>query len=112
MVNYNSLHLDTVFAALADPTRRAILTRLRSQPATVSELAKPFSMSLPAISKHLKLLANARLVRQERHGREVVCSLAYGGLKPASTWISEYRQFWDTRLDALASHVERSPDGQ
>lgn len=93
--------LDRVFHALADPTRRALLTRLARGDATVGELAQPFTTSLPAISKHLKVLEQAGLLSREVRGREHHCRLAPGPLRSAGEWIGYYRRFWNERLDAL-----------
>lgn len=98
--------MSTTFAALADPTRRAILARLALGEASVGELAQPFAISLPAVSKHLKVLAGAGLVNRTREGRVRRCHLAAGPLSEASDWISCYRQFWEDQLDALARYLE------
>jgi DNA-binding transcriptional ArsR family regulator len=100
MVEYTE-RLDRTFSALADPTRRAILSRLRRGALRVSEIAEPFDMSLNAVSKHLKLLERARLVRREVRGREHFCSLDAKPLAEAAGWTFSYREFWDARLDAL-----------
>src|SRR3712207_4035248 len=94
-------HLDAAFAALADPTRRAILARLRLGEATVSELAEPFAMSLPAVSKHLKVLENAGLIVRGRAAQWRPCRLEAGPLKEAANWIEHYRRFWEERYDRL-----------
>ena len=94
-------HLDDLFHALGDPTRRAILRRLSTRPATVGELAEPFDMSLPAVSKHVRLLEAAGLLNREVDGRRHVISLAPDGLETASAWLDELRAFWEDRLDAL-----------
>ena len=93
--------LNTTFSALADPTRRAILARLASGEASVSELAKPFDMSLPGISKHLKVLQNAGLISQSREAQWRPCQLNARPLKEASAWIERYRQFWEESFDRL-----------
>jgi DNA-binding transcriptional ArsR family regulator len=93
--------LDTVFSALADPTRRAILARLRLGEATVTELAEPFDMSLPAVSKHLKVLERAGLITRGREAQWRPCRLEVGPLKEAADWIAQYRQFWDESFDRL-----------
>ena len=93
--------LDATFAALADPTRRAILNRLRSGEATVTELAAPFSMSLPAVSKHLKVLENAGLIVRGREAQWRPCRLDAGPLKEAAAWIEDYRRCWEERYDRL-----------
>ena len=107
MVNYQTNSLDAVFSALGDPTRRAILARLAQGETRVSELARPHHMSLPAISKHLRVLESAGLVRKEKHGRVINCSLAPDPLKGAADWIDQYRQFWEAQLDALAEYLDR-----
>src|SRR6476469_8331907 len=99
--------LSATFAALADPTRRAILARLASGEASVTALAEPFDMSLPAISKHLKVLENAGLIARGRDAQWRPCRLEAGPLKDATQWLDEYRQFWDARLDRLEDYVRR-----
>jgi DNA-binding transcriptional ArsR family regulator len=108
MVNYSSL--DSTFAALADPTRRAILSRLALGEANVSELAEPFSISLPAISKHLRVLEDAGLLVRRKEGRTHHCSLRADPLGDAVEWIEEARRFWGGRLDALAEYLEEPAD--
>jgi len=98
--------LDATFAALADPTRRAILARLSLGEASVGELAEPFDMSLPAISRHLKVLESANLIHRKTDAQWRRCSLNPEGLKTASDWISDYRKFWEERLGALADYLE------
>jgi DNA-binding transcriptional ArsR family regulator len=95
--------LDRTFAALADPTRREILARLRRGPVNVSDLAEPFDMSLAAVSKHLGVLERAGLIERERRGRERRCHLRARPLRAASAWTAAYRTFWEERLDALES---------
>ena len=110
--------LSTTFAALADPTRRAILARLAEGEASVTELAKPFDLSLPAVSKHLKVLQRAGLITQSRNAQWRPCRLEGGRLKEASDWVGEYRRFWDEsfrRLDDVLKELvqkERSDDDQ
>jgi DNA-binding transcriptional ArsR family regulator len=99
--------LDRVFSALADPTRRAILQALRRHPATINEIAKPFPVSLNAISKHVMTLERAGLLRREVKGREHHCHIESRALRHANLWLENYRQFWDQRLDALAVYVDR-----
>jgi len=94
-------HLSVTFAALADPTRRAILARLAQGEASVTELAKPFDLSLPGISKHLKVLQRAGLITQTRNAQWRPCRLEVGRLREASDWVGEYRQFWDERVQRL-----------
>lgn len=93
--------LDDVFSALGDPTRRAILARLRQAPATVTEVAEPFDVSLNAISKHVKVLERAGLVRRERVGREHHLSLDPAPLERASGWFIDYQHFWTSTLDRM-----------
>jgi len=96
-----------VFAALADPTRRAILARLADGDATVSELAEPFSISLPAISRHLKVLERAGLISRSRSGQWRSSSLQATPLKEATDWMERYRVFWDASFDRLDAHLRR-----
>jgi DNA-binding transcriptional ArsR family regulator len=98
--------LSATFAALADPTRRAILARLCSGEATVSELAEPFDMSLPAVSKHLKVLERAGLVSRGREAQWRPCRLEAGPLKDANGWLERYRQFWEQSFDRLESYLD------
>ena len=107
MVKYSDEHLDLVFSALGDRTRRAILGRLASRPGTVTELAEPFEMSLPAVSKHLRVLFDAGLIQRERDGRLHRCSLEPGSLRPANDWIQQYRRFWEESFDSLEEYLER-----
>lgn len=97
--------LNETFAALADPTRRAILARLASGETTVTELAKPFAVSLPAISKHLKVLERAGLVVRSRAGQWRPCRLQPAPLEDAADWLEDYRQFWEGSFDRLADHL-------
>lgn len=99
--------LSSTFAALADPTRRAILARLALGETSVSELAKPFEMSMPAVSKHLKVLERAGLIARGREAQWRPCRLDAGPLKDAASWIDEYRQFWSEHVDALERHLDR-----
>jgi DNA-binding transcriptional ArsR family regulator len=99
--------LDTTFAALADSTRRAILARLASGEATVSELAEPFSISLQAVSKHLKVLERAGLITRGREAQWRPCRLELAPLESASVWIDANRKVWEGRLDALGGVIER-----
>jgi len=106
---YESEALDRMFAALADPTRRAILARLAAGEATVTELAAPFEMSQPAISKHLKVLERAGLVTRGRDAQRRPVRLEAGPLKAATDWLEEYRHFWERRyqrLDALLEELQ------
>ena len=104
MVNYSG-SLDSTFAALADPTRRAILARLALSHSSVTDLASPFEMSLPAISKHLRVLESAGLLVRRKEGRVHWCSLQPGPMKRAAGWIAHYQQFWEERLDALEKYL-------
>lgn len=100
--------LDATFAALADPTRRAILARLASGAASVMELARPFDMSQPAISKHLKVLERAGLIARDRDAQRRPCRLEPKGLAEANRWLEEYRQYWEAafaRLDAVLDEM-------
>jgi len=99
-------HLSTTFSALADPTRRAILKRLSTGEKSVMELAKPFEMTLPAISKHLKVLERAGLIKRSREAQWRPCRLRAAPLKKASDWIEDYRQFWEERLDRLDTYLQ------
>src|SRR5580704_14136932 len=99
-------HLNTTFAALADPTRRAILARLTSGDATVLELAEPFDMSLPAISKHLKVLERAGLISRGRDAQRRPCRIEGAPLKEATEWIDQYRRFWEGSLDRLDDYLK------
>jgi DNA-binding transcriptional ArsR family regulator len=107
MVEYHDAVLDRTFAALSDPTRRTILARLRGAEATISDLAGPFNMSFNAVSKHVKALEQAGLVRRRVQGREHYCSLEPAPLRRATRWLDEYRVFWDQRLDALDAFLRR-----
>jgi DNA-binding transcriptional ArsR family regulator len=107
MVDYRAAQLDLAFAALADPTRRAILERLADENGlAVSEIARPFALSLPGVMKHLDVLARARLIERAKSGRTVRCRLAAAPLESAMQWLSRYERFWSARLDALARFVE------
>jgi DNA-binding transcriptional ArsR family regulator len=101
-------HLSTTFAALADPTRRAILARLTSGEASVTELAEPFDMSLPAISKHLKVLERAGLIARGREAQWRPCRLEAAPLKAASDWLSPYQSFWQKSFDVLEEYLSES----
>ncbi|HOX26207.1 MAG TPA: metalloregulator ArsR/SmtB family transcription factor [Candidatus Krumholzibacteria bacterium] len=100
--------LDRIFSAIADPTRRAILTRLASGSATVTELARPFPMSLPAVSKHLRVLERAGLMRRQVEGRVHHCQVVPEALDAAERWLVERHEFWNARLASLRDHVEGS----
>ncbi|MCA6101558.1 ArsR/SmtB family transcription factor [Bradyrhizobium australafricanum] len=110
MVKYQDETLDRTFAALSDPTRRALLARLGDQESlSVSELAQPFAMSLPAIMKHLDVLTDAGLVAREKTGRTVACRLTARPMEQAMNWLNRYAQFWSDNLDRLAAFVEEEP---
>src|SRR5882672_7544202 len=107
MVKYNDETLDRTFAALADPTRRELLARLGgSETLSVSELAQPFAMSLPAIMKHLDVLSDAGLVAREKTGRVVACRLTAKPMEQAMDWLNRYQRFWSDNLDRLAAFLE------
>jgi DNA-binding transcriptional ArsR family regulator len=107
MVKYRTAPLDRTFAALADPTRRALIAQLeREEAMSVSELARPFSISLPAIMKHLDVLSNAGLITRRKIGRTVTCQLAAAPMEQAMHWLEHYQRFWSERLDRLAAFVE------
>jgi DNA-binding transcriptional ArsR family regulator len=101
-----SRDLDATFAALADPTRRAILARLARGDAVVGDLARPFAISLPAVSRHLRVLERARLIERRVDAQWRVCRLRPQPLRTAASWIEEYRRFWEQRLDDLAALLE------
>jgi DNA-binding transcriptional ArsR family regulator len=103
----NEAQLDRVFHALADRTRRALIKRLRDGPLKITDLAEPFEMSLPAVSKHLRVLENAQLVSRTIDGRIHQCALAPGPLASADQWLDGYRTHWEETLDALARYVEK-----
>jgi DNA-binding transcriptional ArsR family regulator len=98
--------LDTTFAALADPTRRAILVRLAEGDATVGELAEPFQISLPAISRHLRVLEEAELIVREREGQHRRCRLKQEALANAGEWLDFHNRFWSGALDRLGEHLK------
>jgi DNA-binding transcriptional ArsR family regulator len=100
-------HLSTTFAALADPTRRAILARLTSGEASVTELAEPFDMSMPAISKHLKVLERAGLVARGREAQWRPCRLDPAPLKDVAAWVERYREMWEQRFDRLDDYLRQ-----
>ena len=106
MVNYNQHRLDLAFGALAHPIRRGILARLSTGEATVAELAKPFKVSAPAISKHMRILEDAGLLSRRKQGREHHCTLEQERMREAERWIEEHRKFWNDRLDALESYLK------
>jgi DNA-binding transcriptional ArsR family regulator len=107
MVNYQEPVLDRTFAALADPTRRALIARLgEEQDVSVSELARPFTMSLPAVMKHLDVLSDAGLITRTKTGRTVTCRLSAAPMEQAMDWLARYQRFWSEQLDRLAAFVE------
>jgi DNA-binding transcriptional ArsR family regulator len=108
MVKYSSKTLDRTFAALADPTRRRILAHLARGDQCVTHLARPHAMSLPAISKHLRVLEKAGLLRRRRYGRVHEMKLEAKPLKQAAQWVEEYRKFWEGSLDRLAEYLEKT----
>jgi DNA-binding transcriptional ArsR family regulator len=105
MLNKPPDHLSTTFAALADPTRRAILARLASGEASVTELSEPFKISLPAISRHLKVLEHAGLIARGREAQWRPCRLEAGPLKDVAGWVEHYRRFWDQSFDRLDDYL-------
>jgi DNA-binding transcriptional ArsR family regulator len=104
--------LNATFAALADPTRRAILARLATGEATVSELAAPFDMSLPGISKHLKVLQRAGLIEQGRHAQWRPCRLAPEPLRDVAGWVEQYRRHWEESFERLSDYFRELKDSQ
>ena len=107
MVNFQSPVLDRTFAALADPTRRALLARLDAQGGvSVSDLARPFPVSLPAIMKHLDVLSDAGLIARKKVGRTVTCQLKAEPMEQAMNWLAKYERYWTEQLDRLAAFVE------
>ena len=109
MVKYNQRQLDLVFGALAHPIRRGILARLSAGEATVAQLAKPFKVSAPAITKHMRILEDAGLLSRNKLGREHHCRLEQERMKEAQAWIEEHRKFWNERLDALERYLKENP---
>lgn len=108
MVDHQHASLDRIFGALTDPTRRALLARLsEAEGITVSDLARPLPMSLPAVMKHLDVLEGAGLVARQKSGRTVTCRLVAAPLEDAMTWLQRYARFWEESLDRLAAALER-----
>lgn len=109
MVKYseNIDQLSLTFGALADPTRRAILSKLSKGEASVTELAEPFAISMPAITKHLKVLEKAGLITRGRDAQWRPCQLKVGPLKEANNWIDQYRKFWEERFDRLDEYLKK-----
>jgi DNA-binding transcriptional ArsR family regulator len=105
---YQEARLDAAFGALADPTRRAILSRLAEGERTISDLASRFAMSLPAVSKHVRVLERAGLTTVHRDGRVRRCRLRAAPLEDASVWIDRYRQYWEAGLDRLARYLDET----
>jgi DNA-binding transcriptional ArsR family regulator len=113
MVNLRSTALDRTFAALSDPTRRALVMRLAAEPdLSVSELAAPFRFSLPAIMKHLGVLSDAGLVERSKTGRTVACRLDAEPMREAFEWLNRYEKFWSERLNSLAAFLEEEESWQ
>jgi DNA-binding transcriptional ArsR family regulator len=108
VVKYSPTTLNRTFAALADPTRRRILTHLSRGDRCVTDLARPHAMSLPAVSKHLRVLEKAGLLRRRRYGRVHQLKLEVKPMQQAIRWIEEYRKFWDGSLDRLAAYLEKT----
>jgi DNA-binding transcriptional ArsR family regulator len=102
--------LDELFSALADPTRRAIVVRLAEGEASVSELARPFDVSLPAVTKHLAVLERAGLLEHHKEGRVRRCRLNAAPMRVAEDWLSSYRVFWERRLDSLSEHFKTTKE--
>ena len=108
MVKYSPSRLNQTFAALADPTRRRMLEQLARGERCVTDLARPHSMSLPAVSKHLRVLEKAGLLRRRRYGRVHQLRLEAKPLKQAALWVEEYRKFWEESFDRLAAYLEKT----
>lgn len=108
MVKYSNASLDSTFGALADPTRRAILARLAKGAAQVTELAEPFGISLPAVSKHLKVLEKAKLIEREKDGRVHRFTINPIPLQNAHSWIERYEQFWTEQLTSLGKYLDKT----
>jgi len=108
----SAVNLDLTFQALADPTRRGMVERLCRGQASVSELAQPYAMSLPAIVQHLAMLEDSGLVRSEKVGRVRTCRMEPASLSLAEQWFNQRRAEWDRRLDRLGEHLRRFPDGE
>mgnify|MGYP003636668346 FL=1 len=99
-----------VFQAIADPTRRAIIHMLASKPMNLNAIAEQFSISRPAISKHIKILAECDILHIRQQGRERICTSKLENLQPVKDWLTQYENFWNQKLDALALHLEASPE--
>jgi DNA-binding transcriptional ArsR family regulator len=109
MVNYSARQLDLAFGALAHPIRRGILRRLSGGEATVSELARPFKVSAPAISRHMRILEEAGLLTRRKQGREHRCRLEAKRLEQAEQWLGHHRKIWNERLDNLERYLKENP---
>jgi DNA-binding transcriptional ArsR family regulator len=110
MVKYQAPTLDRTFAALSDPTRRALLAQLNERESvSVSELARPFAVSLPAVMKHLDVLSDAGLISRSKTGRTVTCQLNAAPMEEAMLWLYRYERFWNEQLDRLAAFLEEEP---
>ena len=103
---YYSMDLDITFSALSDPTRRAIISKLAKGEMPIMELASPFDMSLPAVSKHIRVLEKAGLLSRRKQGRVYYCRLNARPLREATKWLAFYQQFWDAKLDSLSNFLE------
>ena len=108
MVNYTENELNTIFSALSDPTRRAMLSRLANEDMSVADLSQPFAMTKPAITKHIKVLENAGLLSRTIEGRVHRCRIKPEPLKAVSKWVSFYEQFWNKKLDALDHYLRET----
>jgi DNA-binding transcriptional ArsR family regulator len=111
MVKSNAARLDSVFHALSDATRRAILRDVATRERTVGEVAKPYRMSLAAVSKHLNVLESAELIARERRGSFQIVKLKAHNLRPADEWLAWYEKFWNRQIDALQSYLEGESNG-
>lgn len=109
MVNYAERRLDLAFGALSHPIRRGILARLSTGEATIAELAKPFKVSAPAITKHMRILEDAGLLSRKKLGREHHCRLEAKRMKEAEAWIEAHSKFWNEKLDALERYLKENP---
>jgi DNA-binding transcriptional ArsR family regulator len=113
MVKFKDASLDATFQALADPTRRALLAQLElSDALSISDLARPLPMTLPAVMKHLDVLTDAGLIRRQKQGRTVTCTLSPEPMREAIAWLERYQRFWSENLDRLADYLDRpqTPD--
>jgi len=107
---YYSPDLDLTFSALSDPTRRAIITRLAGGETSILELASPFDMSLPAVTKHIRVLEKAGLLTRKKRGRVQYCRLNAAPMREATEWLAFYQKFWDDKLDSLANFLEENSE--